>query len=61
MQADIPSGKITHSIPSAIKQTDLSRATLYKLIKAGRLKTIKVGARTLIADDDLRSCMASFR
>ncbi len=36
------------SIPEAARTCGLSRATLYRLLKDGRLKTIKVGARRLV-------------
>jgi excisionase family DNA binding protein len=47
------------SIPSFMKAADIrSRATVYKEINSGRLKTIKVGRRRLIpweaAEDWLR-------
>lgn len=40
--------RITASIKETVNATDLSPATLYRLIKAGKIKTTKVGSRTLV-------------
>jgi excisionase family DNA binding protein len=52
---------LAHQLPRAAQITGLSRSTLYLLIKNGELPTIKVGRRTLIADDDLRNLIARHR
>ena len=54
-------GKLTHSVRGAAGRLDLGESTLWRYIKEGRLKTIHVGGRTLIADDDLRTFIESFR
>jgi excisionase family DNA binding protein len=36
----------------------ISHATLYRLIKAGRLKTIKLGARTVIPVEAINALLA---
>lgn len=36
------------SIPEAAQSSNLSRATLYRLISNGKLATVKVGARRLV-------------
>jgi excisionase family DNA binding protein len=40
--------RLVYSIQEAAQATGLSRATLYRLISDGRLKTVKVGARRLV-------------
>jgi excisionase family DNA binding protein len=40
--------RLVYSIREAAQATGLSRATLYRLISDGRLKTVKVGARRLV-------------
>jgi excisionase family DNA binding protein len=46
---------ISVTIEKACKLTNLSRATIYREIKAGTLKPRKQGARTLILADELRA------
>jgi excisionase family DNA binding protein len=40
--------RLVYSINQAAQATNLSRATIYRLIASGQLKTVKVGARRLI-------------
>ena len=47
------------SIPGAEKASGLGRSTLYKEIANGNLKVHKVGRRTLITPENLRSWLAS--
>lgn len=51
--------KLAYTIPEALYATGLGRTTLYALIGERKLRTIKVGARTLIPADSLRSYLAS--
>lgn len=37
---------------------DISRPTLYKLVKTGRLKVTKLGRRTVITDKQIAECLA---
>jgi excisionase family DNA binding protein len=46
------------SIVEATRLTGLSRSTIYELIRAGRLRSVKVGRRRLIPR---RSCADLFR
>lgn len=41
------------SIPDAMRRTGLSRSTLYRLMDAGQLAYVKVGARRLLPEDSL--------
>lgn len=46
-------GKLAYTVPEAQEATGLGRTTLYRLIGDGKLRTIKVGTRTLIPTDSL--------
>ena len=63
MAVDDPtlSKPLANRIPRAAKRADVSRATIYNQIKAGRLRAVKVGARTLILEDDLQLWLSSLR
>ena len=45
--------KLAYRIPEAVEATGLSRATLYRLADAGKLKLTKVCGRTLIRRAEL--------
>lgn len=48
-----------HSIPEASKRLGgLSRSIIYLEIKAGRLRTVKIGGRTFIAEAELARYVA---
>jgi len=49
---------LAHQIPAACHRVGLGRTTLYELIKQGRIKTIKVGSRTLIPETELQRFIA---
>ena len=53
--------KLAYGIAEAVTATNVGRSRLYEEIRAGKLKTFKVGNRTLIAADDLMSWLASYR
>lgn len=50
--------KLSYSVSEACAATSLGRTTLYGLIAAGRLKSIRVGGRTLIPAEGLRALIA---
>jgi excisionase family DNA binding protein len=52
---------LAHQVPSAVRLTGISRSLLYDLIKRRELAVIKIGRRTLIADDDLRALIDRHR
>lgn len=52
--------KLAYGIADAVQVTSVGRSKIYEEIKAGRLKTFKVGTRTLILDTDLRSWLATY-
>jgi len=52
---DQPFRPAMHSIPSAVRYYNMSRSTIYRMFGTGQLRRVKLGRRTLIADDDLRA------
>lgn len=48
-----PTQAVALSIQDAVKITSLSRSTLYRMMDAGDLPTVKIGTRRLIRRADL--------
>ncbi|OYU74146.1 MAG: hypothetical protein CFE32_18725 [Alphaproteobacteria bacterium PA3] len=46
---------LTLSIADACLALSLSRSSIYKLIKQGRLKTLKIGSRTLLTVESIKA------
>jgi excisionase family DNA binding protein len=46
---------LAYSIPNAAARIGISRSNFYELIRAGEIPLIKVGARSLVGDLDLRA------
>jgi excisionase family DNA binding protein len=46
--------KFLHSINEAAQLLGIGRSSLYALIAAGEVGTVKIGRRSLIADEELR-------
>jgi excisionase family DNA binding protein len=44
---------LAYSIKTASQKADVGRSKIYEEIKAGRLRAVKLGARTLIKHNDL--------
>jgi excisionase family DNA binding protein len=61
MTSELEIRPLAHQLQSAVRLTGISRSQLYELIKHGELPIVKVGRRTLIADDDLRSLLCRHR
>jgi excisionase family DNA binding protein len=53
--------KLAYGISETVQATNVGRSLLYEEIRAGRLKTFKVGNRTLIATDDLKAWLDFYR
>jgi excisionase family DNA binding protein len=49
---------LAHQIPAACHRVGLGRTTMYELIKQGRIRTIKVGTRTLVPESELQRFIA---
>jgi excisionase family DNA binding protein len=47
--------KPAYSIPEVLRLVPVGRSTIYREIKARRLKVSKVGRRTIIRADDLEA------
>jgi excisionase family DNA binding protein len=50
-----------HKIASVSARTDLSRSAIYKQIKDGNLKTVKIGKSIRITEDALQTFIASLK
>lgn len=51
--------KYIHSINETCELVGLSRASVYREIESGRLKSIKVGARRFITPDHIKTWLQS--
>jgi len=54
-----PNGKLAYSIAELPAIVSLGRSHIYEEIKAGRLRTVKAGRRTLVLADDLQTWLLS--
>lgn len=52
---------ISVRIPEACRHTGIGRTKLYKLTGAGKVDVVKIGSRTLILTESLRSLLGSAR
>ena len=57
----IESEKLAYSIARLCEACDLGRTFVYEEIKAGRLKVVKAGRRTLIETPEARRWLSSLR
>lgn len=55
MASPLSPNKLAYTIPEAVQASGISRASLYEHIKAKVLPIVKVGRRTLIRAEDLKS------
>ena len=53
-----PADALAFTVQSACALTGLGRTTLFQLLRAGTLRRIRIGGRTLIAGDTLRAMLA---
>lgn len=56
-----PSAPLAHRIPDACQRIGLGRSSLYELIKAGRLQTVRIAGRTLVPEAELQRLIAEAR
>jgi excisionase family DNA binding protein len=45
---------VVHSIPQAQQRLGIGSTTFFNLLKSGDLKSIKIGARTLIPESEIQ-------
>ena len=53
--------RLAYGINQASEAASVGRSLLYEEIKAGKLKTFKIGSRTLIAREDLCAWLDSYK
>ncbi len=53
--------RLAYGVNDALKVVPIGRSLLYEELKAKRLKSFKIGNRTLIAADDLVAWLDSYR
>lgn len=51
--------KLAYSVPEACDALSISRTVLYRLIAAGELETVKIGARTVVRATELERFLSS--
>jgi len=49
---------LSYTVPDAMAVTGLGRTKLYELLNAGKLRSVTIGRRRLIAADSVRSLIA---
>lgn len=49
---------LAHQIPAACHRLGIGRSSLYELIRAGQLQTIRIAGRTLIPETELQRLVA---
>ena len=59
MSNDCKLPRLAYSIREACEASSLGRTTIYAHIKAGRLKAVRVGARTIIPAHSLHALLGS--
>jgi excisionase family DNA binding protein len=55
MQTEVP--KLAYSVKEACHASSLKKSTIYNYIAAGKLKTRRVGGRTIIPAESLRALL----
>jgi excisionase family DNA binding protein len=56
-----PSDRLALTIDAAVRQSSISRSTLYELMRTGELPYSQLGARRLILVADLQALLAAHR
>ena len=54
MNTHTPPAPLAHSVIDAGARLGVGRTTIFQLIAEGQLRTFKIGARTLVPEDELR-------
>jgi predicted DNA-binding transcriptional regulator AlpA len=45
---------LLHPVPAALKMLSIGRTSFYKLVDSGEIKLVKIGAKSLVADSNIR-------
>lgn len=53
-----PANALAFTVPDTCSMARLGRTTIYKLVKDGRLRLVRVNGRSLICGDSLRALLA---
>lgn len=53
--------KLMNEVQEACERTGIGRSKLYQLMTAGEIKSVKVGKRRLIPEEDLQGFVARLR
>lgn len=53
MSVSLNTARLNHTVPQAAELANASRSKLYEEIKAGRLRILKLGRKTLITNEAL--------
>lgn len=61
MHPDAYKTRLAYGIKDALDVVPVGRSLIYEEIKAGNLKTFKIGSRTLIAAADLEAWLEGYR
>lgn len=59
MNTDTQPNLLANRIQDACRRLGVGRSTLYELIKTGEIRTIKIGTRTLVPEDELQKVIRS--
>lgn len=59
MNTEAQPNLLANRIQDACRRLGVGRSTLYELIKAGEIRTIKIGTRTLVPEDELQKVIRS--
>ena len=50
---------LANTIPDACRRLGIKNTTVYKLVKEGKLQTVKLGGRTVVLEAELQRFVAS--
>ena len=50
--------RLSYSMSEAARAVGLSQATMFRLVKDGKLETVKIGSRTLVTRAELERLLA---
>ncbi|MCJ2056839.1 helix-turn-helix domain-containing protein [Methylobacterium sp. J-048] len=54
-----PTGKLLHRTKDAQQILSISNSTFYRLVAAGKLKVVRIGASSYVPDESIRTFLTS--